>query len=194
MGVTYFSSDDGIDLYPVSMAFDSKWGAEGDRIVVAFYYNPYSIAENVKRMDITVEKLIPVQTFRSALPSTADTVGTGVFLYDNSQSVAAWASQNYLTAIFSVRYGDAAKHTFGFSEAPELFRNDTLFLTLWHNATEDDKSRTSMSHIALELSDYNGYLAVRDSTVISIKYEAERLNSSTSGSYTCNVIYEKKYN
>jgi hypothetical protein len=196
MGVMYFSSDDGIDLYPANMVFNPKWGEEGDRVVVGFYYNPYTINENTTRMDIDIERLQAVQTDRSALPSTVDTVGTGKFLYENGNQsgISAWASQNYLTAIFSVRYADATKHTFGFIEEPELFRHDTLFLTLWHNAKEDAKTQTSMAHIALNLSNYNGYLSVRDSTVIAIKYNAENSDSSSSDNYTCNVWYKKKYN
>jgi hypothetical protein len=192
----YFSSDDGIDLYPASMIFNPKWGAEGDRVVVGFYYNPYTVTENTNRMNIAVEYLMAVQTDRSALPSNVDTVGTGKFLYEygNQSGISAWASQNYLTAIFAIRYVDATKHTFGFIEEPELFKHDTLFLTLWHNAKEDAKTQTSMTHIALNLSNYNGYLSVRDSTVISIKYDAENFDSSNSNNYTCNVMYRKKSN
>jgi hypothetical protein len=197
MGVMYFSSDDGIDLYPANMTFNPKWGAEGDRVVVGFYYNPYTVAENTNRMNVDIENLIAVQTDRSALPSIVDTVGTGKFLYEynGSQSgIVAWANQNYLTATFFVKYGDATKHTFGFIEETELFRHDTLFLTMWHNTKEDDKTLTAKNHIALNLSNYNGYLSARDSTVISIKYDAENLDSSSSASYTYNVMYRKKSN
>jgi hypothetical protein len=192
----YFSSDDGIDLYPLNVSYTPDWGNEGDRIVVGFYYNPYTVSENTKRMDINIESLISVQTDRSALPSTVDTVNTGKFVYDNNNSqpgIVAWAIQNYLTARFSVEYNDATKHTFGFIEGPELFRNDTLFLGLWHNTKEDAKTKYAQSHIALNLSNYEQYLSRRDSTIISIKYSAENLNSSN-GNYICNVKYRKKDN
>ncbi|MDR1594232.1 MAG: hypothetical protein LBS43_07090 [Prevotellaceae bacterium] len=196
MGVMYFSSDDGIDLYLENGLFNPEWGNEGDRILVGFYYNPATITENTTKMNITVETLIPIQTERSALPSTVDTVGTGVFLHENSNSngIAAWASQNYLTAIFLVRYTEAKKHNFGFIEEPELFRNDTLFLSMWHNAKEDGKTKTSQSYLALDLSYYNRYLSIRDSTVISLKYKAENSYSSGTDEYTYNVMYRRKYN
>jgi hypothetical protein len=188
--VTYFSSDDGIDLYPLNVSYSPDWGKEGDRIVVGFYYNPYTVSDKTTRMDINVESLISVQTDRLALPSTVDTVGSGKFLYENNSSFVAWAAQNYLTVRFFLRYSDPGKHTFGFIEDPVLYRNDTLFLGIWHNAKEDAKTRTSRSHIALDLSNYEQYLSRRDTTVISIKYSAEDLNSSV-GNYTCNVKYGK---
>jgi hypothetical protein len=193
----YFSSDEGIDLYPVG-GYNPQWGGKvGDRMVVGFYYNPYTISENTTRINITVETLIGVQTLNSALPSTVDTVGSGVFVFENSggqHAISAWASQNYLTAIFAVRYYDATKHTFGFIEEPTLFRNDTLFLSLWHNTKEENQNYTSSSHIALNLSEYENYLSVRDSTVILLKYEAENINSSEVENYSYPVIYRKKYN
>jgi hypothetical protein len=197
MGLMYFSSDDGIDLYLENGTFDTKWGDVGDRILVGFYYNPATIKENTTKLNISVETLIPVQTLRSALPSTVDTVGTGAFLHDdsNQSGIVAWASQNYLTAIFVVRFSDAAKHTFGFiEETDEVFKNDTLFLTMWHNTKEDSKTQTSRSHIALELSDYDYYLSARDSTVISIKYDGESQYDSDTKEYTYNVMYRKRYN
>jgi hypothetical protein len=133
----------------------------------------------------------------SALPSTADTVGSGVFWHEydsNKNGIAAWAAQNYLTAMFLIRYTDATKHSYGFSEASEPFRHDTLFLTMWHDAKEDGKTYTSKSHVALELSGYSDYLSIRDSTVISISYRAENPYSSTADKYTYNVMYRKQQN
>jgi hypothetical protein len=193
----YFSSDEGIDLYPANGVFDPKWGEVGDRILVGFYYNPAAVNENTTTMNITVETLISVKTVSSALPSTVDTVGTGAFLYDNNSGqngIVAWAAQNYLTALFFVRYSDATKHSFGFIETPEMFKNDTLFLSLWHNTKESGKTQTSQSHIALNLSDYDNYLSRRDSTVISIKYDGENSYSSDTKEYTYNLLYYKKYN
>jgi hypothetical protein len=192
----YFSSDDGIGLYPVG-GFNSQWGKAGDRIVVGFSCNPYTISENTTRMDITVENLISVQTLGSALPSTVDTVGNGAFVFESSSyqhAISAWAAQNYLTAIFSVKYSNATKHTFGFIEEPTLFENDTLFLSLWHNTDEDGQSYTAQSHIALELSDYGHYLSTRDSTVILLKYKAENVYSSDVENYSYPVIYRRKDN
>jgi hypothetical protein len=196
MGAMYFSSDDGIDLYPANGVFNTDWGSVGDRVVVGFNYNPYKVSETTTRMDITVEILIAIQTSNWALPSTVDTVGSGTFLYDNgnTEGIYAWTSQNYLTAIFSLRYGDAMQHTFGFIEAPELFRNDTLFLSLWHNTKDKNKSQTAKSHIALNLSNYDYYLSVRDSTVISIKYNAESSYTENVNNYTYNVIYRRTDN
>jgi hypothetical protein len=199
-GLTYFASDEGINLYPANGVFNPSWGSDGDRVIVGFYYNPYTVSETTTRMEINVETLISIQTDRSALPSTVDTVGTGLFLHgydagENGQNgIYAWAAQNYLTAVFFVRYDNAAKHTFGFIEEPELFRNDTLFLTMWHNAKESAKTQVGQSHLALNLSNYSDRLAIRDSTVISIKYNAENLNSSTIGNYVYNVVYRKKEN
>ncbi|MDR1341052.1 MAG: hypothetical protein LBK58_13510 [Prevotellaceae bacterium] len=195
-GATYFSSDDGIDLYPLNVSYNPDWGSDGDRIVVGFYYNPFTVSETTKRMDINVESLMSVQTDRLALPSTVDTVGTGKFLYDNNSSeagIVAWTAQNYLTAKFSVEYSDAKKHTFGFIEEPELFRDDTLFLGMWHNTKENSKTKSAKSHIALNLSNYDQYLSRRDSTIISIKYSGEDLSSSA-GNYICNVKYRRKDN
>jgi hypothetical protein len=197
MGAMYFASDDGIDLYPVN-GFDPKWGNVGDRILVGFNYDPYSVSETTTSINITVENLTGVPTHNYALPpSSVDTVGSGVFLFENSSdkhAISAWAVQNYLTVIFSIRYSDASKHTFGFIEEPELFRNDTLFLSLWHNTKEEGKSSTIQSHIALNLSNYSYYLSARDSAIISIKYKAENMYSSEPGDYTYPVIYRKKYN
>jgi hypothetical protein len=195
-GVKYFSSDDGIDLYPVN-GFDSKWGEDGDRILVGFYYNPYKISENTTRLNITVETLIGVQTDNSALPSTVDTVGNGAFLFadnSNDQAIAAWALQNYLTARFSIRYSDVTKHAFGFIEEPDLFRNDTLFLSLWHNTKEENKNLTVQSHISLNLSQYYPSLSTGDSAIISIKYKAENQNPSDCKDYTYHVVYRKNDN
>jgi hypothetical protein len=192
----YFSSDDGIDLYPAG-GFNSNWGKAGDRILVGFHYNPYTISENTTRMDITVESLVGVQTFGSALSSTVDTVGNGAFVFENSSyqhAISAWAVQNYLTAIFAIKYSTPAKHTFGFIEEPTLFKNDTLFLSLWHNTSEDGQDYTSQSHIALELSDYGHYLLARDSTVILLKYKAENAYSSNVENYSYPVMYRRKYN
>jgi hypothetical protein len=196
MGVMYFSSDEGIDLYPVNGTFNPQWGEVDDRILVGFYYNPSTVSDYTTRLSITVENLFSVQTFSSALPSTVDTVGSGAFLHENSDrdGIVAWAAQNYLTAIFLVRFTDPAKHTFGFIEENELFRNDTLFLSIWHNTKEDGKTQTKEHHIALNLSDYDEYLSRRDSTVIAIKYNAENLYSSTIDKRTYNVMYRKKYN
>jgi hypothetical protein len=193
----YFSSDEGIDLYLENGTFDPKWGKVGDRILVGFYYNPYVVSENTTKMNIKVENLFFVQTLDSALPSTVDTIGSGTFWYengDNQDGIFAWAAQNYLTAIFFIQYTDPAKHTFGFIEENELFRNDTLFLSMWHNAKNDSKTNTTKSHIALNLSDYGQYLSARDSTVIAIKYNAENSYSSTIDKQTYNVIYRKTYN
>jgi hypothetical protein len=192
----YFSSDDGIDLYPAG-GFNSAWGNVGDRIVVGFYYNPYTISETTTRMDITIEDLIGVQTFSSALSAAADTVGSGAFTFKNSgdkHAILAWTAQNYLTATFYVKYSDATKHTFGFGEESTLFRNDTLFLSLWHNANEDGQAYTSQSHIALELSDYGYYLSARDSTVILLNYKAENVYSSNVENYSYPVIYKRSDN
>ncbi|MDR1583848.1 MAG: hypothetical protein LBS55_11455 [Prevotellaceae bacterium] len=194
-GNTYFSSDDGINLYPSS--FNPQWGKVGDRVLVGFYYNPYQVAESTTNLNINVERLYLVQTCDSALPFTVDTVGSGVFFHknDNNQDgIFAWAMQNYLTVLFYVRYSDETKHTFGFIEEPELFKHDTLFLSMWHNAKEENKTTTSRSHIALNLANYEQLLSVKDSTVISIKYRAENLNSSTANDYIYNVKYYKKYN
>ncbi|MDR1169632.1 MAG: hypothetical protein LBK97_02210 [Prevotellaceae bacterium] len=196
-GLTYFSSDQGIDLYPENGIFNPQWGKAGDRILVGFHYYPSTVSENTTKMNITVENLYFVQTLDSALPSTVDTVGFGVFFHDDDNiknGIIAWAAQNYLTAIFLLKYTDPTKHIVGFIEEDELFRNDTLFLSLWHNAKEEGKSQTARSHMALNLSGYNSYLSARDSTVISIRYDAENLYSSTVDKRTCNVIYRKKYN
>jgi hypothetical protein len=196
-GGLYFSSDAEIDLYPTN-GFDSKWGNVGDRVLVGFYYNPYAVTETTTKMNITVETLIGVQTDNSALPSSVDTVGNGVFVFENSgdkHAISAWAVQNYLTAIFWLQYSDATKHSFGFIEEPELFRNDTLFLSLWHNTKEDSNNSTPVQwHIALNLSNYSEYLSARDSTTISIKYKAENPHLQEPEEYTCPVIYRKKYN
>jgi hypothetical protein len=195
-GGMYFSSDDGIALYPVG-GFNSQWGKEGDRIVVGFNYNPYIISENTTRMDITVDILIGVPTYSLALPSTVDTVGSGMFSFgnsSNSHAINAWVAQNYLTAQFFVHYSNASKHSFGFIEEPERFRNDTLFLSLWHNAKEEGKAYGAQSHVALNLSEYGQYLSIRDSTVIAIKYKAEKLNSSDTAVYTYPVMYKRENN
>jgi hypothetical protein len=197
MGVLYFSSDEGLDLYLANESFNSQWGGEGDRVLVGFFYNPATITENTTKLNITLESLTPVKTIRTALPSTVDTVGTGLFLHENGSNqngIVAWAAQNYLTAIFLVRYTDATKHTFGFIEEPEPFRNDTLFLSMWHNAKENGKTQTARSHIALDLSDYDHYLSIRDSTVILLKYSGENLYSSDTGEYTYSVMYRKRHN
>jgi hypothetical protein len=195
-GGMYFYSDDRIALYPVG-GFNSQWGKEGDRIVVGFNYNPYTVSESTTRMDITVNNLIGVPTYNSALPSTVDTVGSGVFSFGNSSgsthAINAWAAQNYLTTQFFVQYSNASKHSFGFIEEPELFRNDTLFLSLWHNAKEEGREKSAQSHVALNLSKYGQYLSIRDSTVISIKYKAEKAYSDTAV-YTYPVMYRKGYN
>jgi hypothetical protein len=197
-GISYFSSDDGFDLYLENGTFNPQWGNDGDRVLVGFFYNPTTIRETTTKINIKLENLISIRTVRSALPSTVDTVGSGAFLYDNDSDqsgIVAWAAQNYLTAIFFVKYSDASKHTFGFIEEPAPFRNDTLFLTMWHNTKETSKSQTSKSHIALDLSSYyDNYLSVRDSTVISIKYNGEHQYSSDIEKYTYNVMYRKKYN
>jgi hypothetical protein len=194
---TYFSSDDGIALYPVG-GFNSQWGKEGDRIVVGFNYNPYTITENTTRMDITVNSLTGVPTYNSALPSTVDTVGSGVFSFagnsSNPHAINAWTAQNYLTVQFFIQYSDASKHSFGFIDEPESFRNDTLFLSLWHNAKEEGKEKGAQSHIALNLSNYARYLSIRDSTMIAVKYKAEKLYSSDTKVYTYPVMYRRKYN
>jgi hypothetical protein len=147
-------------------------------------------------MDITVEILYSIQTHSAALPSTVDTVGNGAFPYENSgeQAIAAWIAQNYLTILFSIRYSDATKHTFGFIEEPEPCRNDTLFLSLWHTTKEDGKNRTAKSYIALNLSDYVSYLSARDSTVVAIKYRAENTNTSDINSRTYHAIYRRTNN
>jgi hypothetical protein len=194
-GTMYFSSDIGIDLYPIN-GFDSTWGNVGDRKLVGFYYNPYTISQT---MYITVERLIGVPTYDSALPpSSVDTVGNGVFAFGNSSdqyAISTWAAHNYLTVIFSIHYSDGTKHSFGFIEEPELFRNDTLFLSLWHNTKEEGKSSTIQSHIALDLSNYSYYLSARDSTIISIKYKAESTYSSDEPKdYTYPVVYRRKDN
>jgi hypothetical protein len=191
----YFSSDDGMSFYPAS--FNPQWGEVDDRVLVGFYYNPYKVTENTTSMDITVEYLSIVPTSDSALSSTADTIDFEAFFHatnSNEDGIYAWAAQNYLTVLFFVRYGDPEKHTFGFIEEPELFRHDTLFLSMWHEAKENDKTKTSQSHIALNLSDYEQYLSVRDSTVISIKYKAESANSTSAENYIYNAMYRKKYN
>jgi hypothetical protein len=193
---TYFSSDDGIALYPVG-GFNSQWGKEGDRMVVGFNYNPYTIADNTTRIDITVSNLTGVPTYSSALPSIVDTVGTGVFSFGNSSNphaINAWAAQNYLTVQFFIQYSDASKHSFGFINEPESFRNDTLFLSLWHNTKEKGREKGAQSHIALKLSSYENILSFRDSTVIAVKYKAEKFNSSDTAVYTYPVMYRKKYN
>jgi hypothetical protein len=194
-GGAYFSSDDGIALYPIG-GFNSQWGKEGDRIVVGFNYNPYTVSENTTRMDITVNSLTGVPTYHSALPSTVDTVGSGAFTFagSNTHAINAWALQNYLTAQFFVQYSNASKHSFGFIEEPEVFRHDTLFLSLWHNAKEEGREKSAQSHIALNLSNYARYLSIKDSTVIAVKYKAEKLNSSDTAVYTYPVMYRKKYN
>ncbi|MDR2286351.1 MAG: hypothetical protein LBE04_02575 [Prevotellaceae bacterium] len=197
-GTTYFSSDEELDLYLENGSFDPKWGNVGDRVLVGFFYNPTTIAENDTKVNITLENLTSIRTVSSALlPTAADSVGSGTFVYDNNSSqsgIIAWAAQNYLTAIFFVRYTDATKHSFGFIEEPELFHNDTLFFTMWHNAKDDSKTRTSKSHLALDLSGYDNYLSARDSTVISIKYNVENQSSSGTEKYTYNVMYRKRYN
>jgi hypothetical protein len=196
MGILYFSSDAGIDLYPVN-GFDSKWGNVGDRILVRFYYDPYAVTETATKMDITVDALFSVPVYDSALPSSVDTVGSGVFVFDNSgdkHAIAAWAAQNYLTAVFWVKYSDAAKHSFGFIEEPELFRNDTLFLSLWHNSKEDSNNTPAQWHIALNLSWYDYYLSARDSTTVAIRYKAENPYLQEPEEYIYPVIYRKKYN
>jgi hypothetical protein len=194
-GVMYFSSDDGIDLYPIS-GFNSKWGEVGDRRLVGFYCNPYTISQS-SSMEITVESLIGVPTYNSALPpSSVDTVGSGVFLSANSDQspIYAWAVQNYLTTMFVVRYSDGTKHSFGFIEEPELFRGDTLFLSLWHNTKDEGKSSETQSHISLNLSNYSYYLSARDSTIISIKYKAENRYLEEPEDYTYPVVYRRKDN
>jgi hypothetical protein len=195
-GGTYFSSDDGFELYPVG-GFNSQWGNVGDRILVGFSYNPYAISETTRRMDITVESLMSVPTYNSALPSTVDTVGSGVFTFGSSSdkhAIFAWAAQNYLTVQFFIQYYDASQHSFGFIEESERYRNDTLFLTLWHNAREQKRDYNAKSHLALNLSDYNDYLSSRDSTVIAIKYKTEKMDSSDTVIYTYPVAYKKKNN
>jgi hypothetical protein len=192
----YFSSDEGIDLFPAS-GFNAQWGTVGDRVVVGFYYNPYTISDETTRLNITVEALLGVQTHDSALPSTVDTVGSGVFALKNTsdkQAIVAWVAQNYLTAVFSIRYTDPAKHIFGFIEESTLFRNDTLFLSLWHNTKESGKNKTSQSHIALNLSDYEDDLSRSDSVVILLKYNAENIHSSEVENYSYPVIYKRAYN
>ncbi|MDR1897856.1 MAG: hypothetical protein LBR10_13810, partial [Prevotellaceae bacterium] len=79
-------------------------------------------------------------------------------------------------------------------EDENLFRNDTLFLNLWHNTKETGNTQIARSHVAVNLSNYDGYLWGRDSTVISIKYKAERLDTSTPATYTYNAMYRRKYN
>ncbi|MDR1886743.1 MAG: hypothetical protein LBQ70_02400 [Prevotellaceae bacterium] len=171
-GEKYFYTDDGLSLYPPK--FDPKWGEAGDRILVGFFYNPVGLTEETTGLAVSVDNLARIPTHKSALPPTAaDSVMTGKFLFDASQNItaAAWAAQNYLTVQFWVKYNDAAKHTFGFIEENEKYKNDTLFLRLWHNSKETNENKSSYNYIALDLVNYADVLNYADSTVISLKYD-----------------------
>jgi hypothetical protein len=166
----YFSSDEGINLIP--SGFDPKWGEVGDRVVVGFHYNPTNVTQSTTTMNINVETLIRIPTSRSALPATVDTVGTGKFLYDkdSNKTTEAWIAQDYLTVQFWLEYSDGSKHFFGFIEENELYRNDTLFLRMWHNAKETEKSKNSYGYMSLSLDTYMSYLNRADSAIIALKY------------------------
>jgi hypothetical protein len=197
----YFSSDQGISLFPANGIFNPDWGKEGDRVIVGFYYDPYAVSENTKRMDITVETLVAIETHSSALRSdtiNADSLETGSFLRGysgNPDGIYAWTAQNYLTAVFFVQYENEKKHSFGFIADPQPFSYDTLHLTMWHKSDEKvPLNKIGQSYLALNLSDYKDRLSMRDSTVISIKYKSQNYNSSTVEDLYFDAIYRKKDN
>jgi hypothetical protein len=174
-GGTYFTTDNGLELYPGS--FDPTKGDVGNRVYIGFSYNPTEVSTTTTKLNITLQSLSHVPTsYNGALPSSsADTVGTGQLYYDSISSLTtfAWLAQNFMTIQFFVKYNDGSKHSFGFIEEPELYRNDTLFLKIWHNSKDTDENSIASSHIALDFKylKYSDYLASRDSTIISVKYD-----------------------
>jgi hypothetical protein len=177
---SYFLSDDGFNLIPQS--FKTLWGSDGDKVLLGFYYNPATVSTATNSININVETVIRIPTYRSVLPSHTDTVGTGIFLYDVNASMTtdAWIAQNYLTVMFWIKYTDASKHSFGFIEENDSpYRNDTLFLRLWHNANETNESKNSYVYMALNLDCYKDYLNYADSTIISLKYDAQNSIGTT---------------
>jgi hypothetical protein len=106
-----------------------------------------------------------------------DTVGTGNLLYDENNNIttAAWVAQNYLTVRFWFKYTDVTKHSFGFIEEKEIYK-DSLFLRLWHNTSETNETKNAYTYVSLDLNCFNYLLNYSDSTVISLKYDA--LNSN----------------
>jgi hypothetical protein len=189
---SYFSSDDGFNLVPAS--FNPQWGEDGDRVIVGFYYNPAIVSSTTNSINIKVESLIRIPTYKSVLPSSVDTVGTGKFLYDASagKTTEAWIAQDYLTVLFWVQYTDASKHSFGFIEEDiSPYKNDTLFLRLWHNSRETGELNNSYAYMALNLDCYKDYLNRIDSTVISLKYDAQNAGGTTE-KRTGHVTYKRK--
>ncbi|MDR3245596.1 MAG: hypothetical protein LBT50_04115 [Prevotellaceae bacterium] len=185
----YFYSDEGFVLYPAE--FDPKWGKDGDRVLVGFYYNPTITSSTIS---ITVEKVTPIPTHTSALPASVDTVGTGKFVHDESKyyTTYARAAQNFLTVSYFLKYNDAAKHSTGFIEEDELYRNDTLFLKIWHNTKESGEESVLNGYMALDLSCYDQYLkySYADSTIISIKYDV--INAGSSEEKTGYLVYYRE--
>jgi hypothetical protein len=193
MGAIYFTTDDGLTLTPDY--FDPTWGAEGNRVYIGFSYNPEQATTS--KINITLQSLMHLITYyQGALPpSSADTVGTGKFYYDesNSRTTFAWLAQNFLTVQFFLKYAsDGSKHSFGFIEEPKLYSNgkDTLFLKIWHNTKETDENLVAPTHMALDLKYYNE-LTYRDSTTISIKYDVV-YPSGESDEKTGYLTYRKK--
>ncbi|MDR0560316.1 MAG: hypothetical protein LBG92_09090 [Prevotellaceae bacterium] len=191
----YFLADEGLYLYPKGDVWDSKWGTDGDRVFVAFYYNPYSVSETSTGVYVDVSNVIPIPTQEQALPSSVDTVGTSNFLDYTSgsdkYSVNSWVVQNYLTSHFFIRYSDKnSYHNFGFIEEPSLHRHDTLFLRLWHNTTETGKNNVADALVSLKLDAYQDYLYA-DSTIISITYKAVNSIGSESEK-TSYAVYKRR--
>jgi hypothetical protein len=175
-GTAYFSADEGINLRPTT--FDSKWGKDGDRVIVGFYYNPAAVTSTASSITVAVENLTRIPTYQRALPSSsADTVGSGKFLDDGTinGSTGAWIAQDYLTVRFWLKYTDGTKHNFGFIEENEDYRsNDTLFLRLWHNTKETGTTNKSFAYMALNLKHYSDYLNSADSTTVAVKYDMQK--------------------
>jgi hypothetical protein len=189
--VNYFSSDEGINLFPTT--FDPKWGEDRDRVIVGFHYNPAEISSATDSLNINVEKLIRIPTSKFVLPPSADTVETGKFLYDanNNITTTAWVAQNYLTVRFWLKYTDDSKHSFGFIEETELYKHDTLFIRLWHDTEETNETKSSYAYTALDLNYFSYLLNHSDSAVISLKYNA--LNpDGTSGEKANYVMYHRE--
>jgi hypothetical protein len=167
---TYFWADNGDNYFPPG-DFNSKWGKVGDRVILSGYYDPTKVTTNNITL-LSVASVVPVQVEKKALEYGNDSIGDANFLLmnDNNFPSNVWAVHGYLTACYWIYFNNTQNHAVGFAEENPLFRNDTLFLNLWHTSTDtDENSQVGYSYVSLDLSNYRTLLS--KSSIIAVKFK-----------------------
>jgi hypothetical protein len=190
----YFLRDMGTKMIP-SNGWNSNWGQQGDRVFITYYYDAYTFNYEANSYPAEIDEVAKIQTESRALPaSSIDTVGTASLLFREGElNTYAWNIPDFLTTGFFFYYTDdkSKSHTFGFVEEDPLFRNDTLFLRLWHKTNETAKTNIVRNFVSLKLDDYKQYLNQSDTTFISLKYLEENVSGGTVSEKKTSATYHR---